>query len=1215
MNIQAEVIHTGSSTPQTAVLAGPSSLLKAGNAARVTLLIPETDVVVYERLGDDLVLTLADGRKIRLEDFFRNDADGEPSLRFVDGEHAGGGDFADTSFHNAPQGIVEPAISGQSHVGASAAVGLMALAGAVVGGAAAASSSRGKDDDNTGGTGGGTGGSTGGGTGDGSTGGGTGGNTGGGTGNGNTGSGTGDSTGSGTGNGNTGDGTGGSTGSGTDNGNTGSGTGGSTGGSTGNGNTGGGTGGNTGNGGTGGGSTGGTGDGNTDGGMGDGNTGGVKRGIEQSVEITAVSSGTGESSSDFVTREMNFEIRGKATLDAGDTVQIHRSGWTEWKTVEVADDGTWHFVDQAVDGRYTYEVRVLDHENHLIASARDRQEVEVDTQAPSQTVEVMTVDSRPGSDGGFITNEETPVITGKLSSSLKKGESLQIKVDDDVNVEGWSNVEAVNGVNWSYNVAGDLTEGGHTVHLRVVDKAGNTGNIVDTAVEVDTTPPPLDVSSTNDGKIHVESEGGTLVTFKPVKGSNGGAASAGAISYTVPDNGVLEIPASALANLGETFTVSAEDAAGNESENKSLTVAIDPSAAVHKPKVDAVLPSEISGKGVAGDMLRAINETTGQTIGTATVDDDYTFSITPGSGSISGGDKIRIEAVDSNGTSLASSDLRTVTSDLMYTFDHSTFSEATITSFVGHEITNTAGDKLTANFASQKESRISGSIVDRNGTKYNEGYAGNDGARTTTLGDFNGDGISDILFSIDGFHDTIINVFAGKPDGGFEARGISTALKEKTSGQDNSQSTLTADVDNDGILDYVHTHDTVSAMQMDVYLGKGDGSFEDDPVTHTFSHNATVGWDLEGQSDDQSTFLADMDGDGNVDYVYGKNGTDIRVLLGNGDGTFSKTPKVTDEYKKAGYNIDKATFVGDFNGDGIGDYLYAERVGEDTRIDVLLGSSDRRGEFDPKPISSTLKGDRVGIAAWTGASLDQSTHVFDVNGDGRLDYVFIHDGNPTNNGTDRNSEGVLTAYLADEKGEFSDDRVIEMDLPKGMVGMQANFELYTPLLGNHFVYATYKTQEGTTAGEPLNGGNDADRLIGHGGKDTISAGGGDDLIFVPDLNFTSVDGGLGVDRLAVTDLEDLSGLAKVNISGVEILDLTGSGKNTLTLDPGHVKQLSKNITGILRIDGDSEDVVTLHGFRHESKPTETQPSGDTAYELYTQGNAQVWVDTDIQVVV
>uniref|UniRef100_UPI00135AC19F BapA prefix-like domain-containing protein n=1 Tax=Chelativorans xinjiangense TaxID=2681485 RepID=UPI00135AC19F len=227
MNIQAEVIHTGSFTPQATVLAGPSSLLKAGDAARITLLIPEADVVVYERLGDDLVLTLADGSKIRLEDFFRSDADGEPNLRFVDGGHVGGGDvhFADASFHNAPKGIVEPVISGQSQVGASAAVGLMALAGAVVGGAAVASSGDGKKS-------GGDGSSTGGGN--------TGSGTGGGTGDGNTGSGTGDGN---SGGGNTGGGTsGGNTGGGTSGGNTGGGTsGGNTGGGTSGGNTGGGT--------------------------------------------------------------------------------------------------------------------------------------------------------------------------------------------------------------------------------------------------------------------------------------------------------------------------------------------------------------------------------------------------------------------------------------------------------------------------------------------------------------------------------------------------------------------------------------------------------------------------------------------------------------------------------------------------------------------------------------------------------------------------------------------------------------------------------------------------------------------------------------------------------------------------------------------------------------------------------------------------------------
>jgi hypothetical protein len=84
------------------------------------------------------------------------------------------------------------------------------------------------------------------------------------------------------------------------------------------------------------------------------------------------------------------------------------------------------------------------------------------------------------------------------------------------------------------------------------------------------------------------------------------------------------------------------------------------------------------------------------------------------------------------------------------------------------------------------------------------------------------------------------------------------------------------DFNNDGILDFVVNYQSGrNESSMAVYLGKGNGSFKP-PLTSV-------------RGEIRSMVVGDFNGDGNLDIAAA--GPSLRVLLGNGDGTFSLAPK------------------------------------------------------------------------------------------------------------------------------------------------------------------------------------------------------------------------------------------------------------------------------------------------------------------------------------
>jgi trimeric autotransporter adhesin len=152
-----------------------------------------------------------------------------------------------------------------------------------------------------------------------------------------------------------------------------------------------------------------------------------------------------------------------------------------------------------------------------------------------------------------------------------------------------------------------------------------------------------------------------------------------------------------------------------------------------------------------------------------------------------------------------------------------------------------------------------------------------------------------------------------------------------------------------------------------------------------------------------------------------------------------------------------------------------------------------------------------------------------------------------------------------------------------------------------------------------NGGNDI--LIGGAGNDTLAGGAGadnqqgglgDDLFQLFTLaEFAAgelIDGGADNDTLQIAgsnQVLNLVSIANNRITGIEVLDITGSGDNTLTLNLADVLDLSFT-TNTLRVDGDANDVVNSAGQGWTVGAEQL-----AGYTTYTFGAATLLIDTDI----
>ena len=237
---------------------------------------------------------------------------------------------------------------------------------------------------------------------------------------------------------------------------------------------------------------------------------------------------------------------------------------------------------------------------------------------------------------------------------------------------------------------------------------------------------------------------------------------------------------------------------------------------------------------------------------------------------------------------------------------------------------------------------------------------GVDSTYIVAVADLNGDGIPDIV----GTTDSGIFVIMGEG-----SRNFAKAVTFGSGGQQ-PYGIAVGDLNHDGIPDLVvanyGTQQNGNYGNVAVLLGKGDGTSFDPPVLYPIGKYEDPSW----------LVLGDFNGDGNLDIAVTTNSHAVHVMLGHGDGTFSRPRAFFASSAGAGSIV-----TADFNGDGKLDLAVTScDIPNPCHVVVLLGNGN--GTFQPP------KQFRVGVNPVQLVTAD-FTH------DGKPDIATINGGDST----------------------------------------------------------------------------------------------------------------------------------------------------------------------------------------------------------------------------
>ena len=456
--------------------------------------------------------------------------------------------------------------------------------------------------------------------------------------------------------------------------------------------------------------------------------------------------------------------------------------------------------------------------------------------------------------------------------------------------------------------------------------------------------------------------------------------------------------------------------------------------------------------------------------------------------------------------------------------------------------------------------------------------------RTTTAGDFNGDGFDDLLVAETTYSDSA-SIFFGKGTGFSSTESLSTAVQDKNTSISivglGSNDNNTISVSSAGDINGDHIDDIILGYEGDgfyqagsSYVIFGKSSF----ASHTIkldagTLNGTNGFWLQGidgingKDNLGSSFsgAGDVNGDGYDDLIVGAreggnnptNGGSSYVVFGKAsgfnaklemnllDGTNGFRLDGVSAFDFAGHSVSNA---GDVNGDGF--------------ADILIGAPGTDINGDNSGSSYVVFGKASGFGAVVDLGSLNGSNGFAINGLDGNDQL----GKSVSNAGDVNGDGFddlmvhdlfidPTSYIIFGRGDFSNlENIIE--------GTQ---------IGDVLV--------GTKAAEHFKSGLGNDTINGKGGADIYDAGSGNDLIRISDLNFKLVDGGSGdKDTLAVAAVDANLDLANFSgkITGIERIYLYGqSGSDSgVTLNATQLKALS-DTTNKLIVNGNQGDYVHI----------------------------------------
>ena len=307
------------------------------------------------------------------------------------------------------------------------------------------------------------------------------------------------------------------------------------------------------------------------------------------------------------------------------------------------------------------------------------------------------------------------------------------------------------------------------------------------------------------------------------------------------------------------------------------------------------------------------------------------------------------------------------------------------------------------------------------------------GTASYTVGDFNGDGKPDVLVAKSG-----LMFMAGNGKGEFAA-GVTTSGPNPSQGQVITSALMNGDKNLDAVfIDYNQSSQT---SQVGVAFGNGDGTFaaaNDYPLPssatsvitlitadvngdgypdvvavgltssgsalYVFLNDGTgalkAGQLVDTGTEEDQIVAADLNGDGKLDLVVadagapganGQEGADVKVYLGNGDGTFQAP--TTFQPNAQVFSI----AVGDLNKDGIPDLVISDsgQGAQNFELTTMLGKGDGTFAAAVHTASGPVGGGMLAVA--------------DFNGDGNPD---VAQGGCC-------GDSWLTVYLGNGDGTFS----------------------------------------------------------------------------------------------------------------------------------------------------------------------------------------------------
>ncbi|MEZ6052868.1 MAG: integrin alpha [Planctomycetaceae bacterium] len=374
--------------------------------------------------------------------------------------------------------------------------------------------------------------------------------------------------------------------------------------------------------------------------------------------------------------------------------------------------------------------------------------------------------------------------------------------------------------------------------------------------------------------------------------------------------------------------------------------------------------------------------------------------------------------------------------------------------------------------------------------------------------------------------------------------------------------------------------------------------------TNGFRLNGIDGDDRSGRS---VSGAGDINGDGFDDVIIGAyrgdpngdNSGESYVLFGASGGFAAEFDLATlngsngfrldgiDQGDVFGYSVSGA---GDVNADGFDDLIIGARWADPS-------GDGQAGE------SYVVFGAAGGFPAAMSVSLLDGTNGF------RLDGIDVLD-----------LSGESVSGAGDVNGDGFDDLII------GASGAGPAGESYV-FFGGNFTGGV-ETQVGDDGDNTLTammgasvdiliGGQGNDLLISDGGDDILRGAEGDDTLAIPDANFSlrGLQGGNGFDTLRLDGsgiIFDLSRIADNRITGIEQIDIQGTGNNKLVLNLVEVLNLSDH-SNTLFVKGGTDDRVILDDGSWDMQGVVNIDGIN--YEQYIKGAATVNVQSGVSVTV